>query len=102
MHTLHLVWEDLWKIFVAGLILGAGLPALFAVGVRSMAYGTGGDAEQHADGVLPAPHPAGQAVAFLCFAVVLLVVIGGIVLIVATGAGKEVDFSHVWPSIHDK
>jgi hypothetical protein len=26
--------ESLWKVFLIGLVLGAGLPAIFAVGVR--------------------------------------------------------------------
>ncbi|MBT0769664.1 hypothetical protein KIH74_12070 [Kineosporia sp. J2-2] len=102
MHTLSLVWEDLWKILVTGLALGAGLPALFAVGVRSLAYGTGGDAEEHAPGVAPAPHPLGRVLAGLCFAVVLLVVVLGIVVIVASGFGQEVSFDSIYPTIQDK
>ena len=102
MHTLSLMWEDLWKILLASLVLGAGLPALFAVGVRSLAYGTGGDAEEHATGVSPAPHPAGRAVAYLCFAVVLLIVALGITMIVASGFGKELNFENVFPTIQDK
>jgi hypothetical protein len=102
MHTLELMWEDIWKILLTSLILGAGLPALFAVGIRSMAYGTGGDAEEHAAGVAPAPHPVGRIVAYLCFAVVLLVVALGITLIVATGFGKELSFDNIYPTIQDK
>ncbi|GAA3595043.1 hypothetical protein GCM10022223_07700 [Kineosporia mesophila] len=102
MHTLSLVWEDLWKITVASLILGAGLPALFAVGIRSLAYGTGGDAEEHGAGIAPAPHPIGRALAGLCFAIVLLVVGLGIVLIVASGFGQELSFDSIYPTIQDK
>ena len=42
-----------WKVLLAGLMLGAGLPALFAAGIRFLAWGTGGAAE-----VGPAPHGA--------------------------------------------
>jgi hypothetical protein len=102
-HTLSLEWQAVWKILVVGIILGSGLPALFAVGIRSMAYGTGGEAEVSATGVTaPAPHPVGRAVAYLCFAIVLLVVALGIVYIVSTGAGKVLNFDHIYPVIQDK
>ena len=102
MHTLELMWQDIWKILLASLILGAGLPALFAVGIRSLAYGTGGDAEEHTAGNLPAPHPIGRLGAYLCFGVVLLVLALGITLIVATGFGKELNFDNIYPTIQDK
>ncbi len=102
MHTLSMMGEELWKVLLASLVLGAGLPALFAVGIRSLAYGTGGEAEQHAAGVSPAPHPVGRAVAYLCFALVLLVVALGITLIVATGFGKELSFENLYPTLQDK
>ncbi|GLY30017.1 hypothetical protein [Kineosporia sp. NBRC 101731] len=102
MHTLYLEWQAIWKILGVGLILGAGLPALFALGIRAMAYGTGGDAEQHPAGALPAPHPAGRALAYLIFALVLLAVALGILVIVASGFGKEVSFGSVYPTLHDK
>jgi hypothetical protein len=102
-HTLSLEWHALWKILVVGIILGAGLPALFATGIRSMAYGTGGEAEQHAaGGALAAPHPVGRTIAYVCFAVVLLIVALGIVYIVATGSGKVLNFDHIYPVIQDK
>ena len=52
---------------VAGLVFGAGLPAIYALGIRALAYGDGGDAEvSHAR-----PHPVGRLLAYLCFAVVI-------------------------------
>jgi hypothetical protein len=102
-HTLSLEWDAVWRITLVSLILGAGLPALFAFGIRAMAWGTGGEAEIHAAGTAaPAPHPLGRAVAFACFAIVVLVVALGIVFIVASGFGKELDFSTIYPTIHDK
>ena len=102
-HTLSLEWQAVWKILVVGIILGSGLPTLFAVGIRSMAYGTGGEAEVATAGGAPAgPHPAGRALAYLCFAIVLLVVALGIVYIVATGSGKVLNFDHIYPVIQDK
>jgi hypothetical protein len=100
---LSLEYHAIWKILVFGLILGSGLPALFAVGVRSMAYGQGGEAEIHESGVAaPAPHPIGQAVAYLCFAIVLIAVALGITYIVATGFGKVLSFDNIYPTIHAK
>jgi hypothetical protein len=87
---------------IVGLILGAGLPALFAVGVRSMAYGQGGDAEEHAVGAAPAPHPVGRLVGALCFLVVVLAVALGITYIVASGFGRVLSFDHVYPTIVTK
>jgi hypothetical protein len=102
-HTLSLEWQAVWKILVVGIILGAGLPALFATGIRSLAFGQGGEAEVHtAGGELQSPHPVGQALAYLCFAIVLLVVVLAIVYIVVTGQGKVLNFDHLYPMIQDK
>jgi hypothetical protein len=90
--------EGAWKVLLAGLILGAGLPTVFALGIRSMAFGAGGDAEvDHA-----APHPVGRLVAYVLFAIVVLVALLGITYIVASGFGKTISFEHVYPAIVDK
>jgi hypothetical protein len=99
MHNVTLAFEAAWKVLVVGVILGAGLPALFAVGVRSLAYGQGGAAEVQAGS---APHPAGRLVAGICFLVVALAVVLGITYIVATGFGKVISFEHVFPMITSK
>jgi hypothetical protein len=102
-HTLSMEFQAIWKILVIGIILGAGLPALFAVGIRSLAYGQGGEAEVHAAGTAAAaPHPIGRVLAGLCFAIVLLAVVLGIVFIVASGFGKALSFEHIYPTIIDK
>ena len=102
MHNVGLALDGAWRVLIAGLILGAGLPALFAVGVRSMAYGQGGDAEEHAAGVAPAPHPVGRLLGALCFLIVVLAVALGITYIVASGFGKVLSFDHVYPTIISK
>jgi hypothetical protein len=98
-HTLSLEFQAIWKVVAVGVLLGAGLPALFAVGIRAMAYGQGGAAEQDA---LATPHPIGRAIGILCFAVVLLAVVLALVYIVATGFGKVLTFDHVFPTIKSK
>jgi hypothetical protein len=73
----------LWQIFVVGLICGAGLPALFAVGLRALsiapkrAQPAGVDSDQMVGG-----SAIGIAVATVCFAVVLAAVGWGIYFIV--------------------
>lgn len=89
----HLFAKAIGEILLIGLLLGAGLPAIFAAGVRAWAWGAGGDAEvSHAK-----PQPWGKVLAGLCFAVVLLTIVTGIVMIVASGFGYRLDFGHVVP-----
>jgi hypothetical protein len=103
MHNLGFALDGAWKVLLAGIVLGAGLPALFALGIRSLAYGAGGEAEVHASGVTgPAPHPLGKVVGYALFAIVILGVLLGITFIVASGFGKALSFSHIYPTIVDK
>lgn len=98
MHNVVFALEGALKVILAGLLLGAGLPAVFALGIRALAYGVGGDAEtDHAP-----PHPVGKLLAALCFAVVVLGVVLGITIVVASGVGKEVVFDPILPTIVDK
>lgn len=85
MHQLSMLWDGVWKVLLAGIILGAGLPALFSVGIKAMAYGVGGDAEEsHEVG-----HPIGRVLGYLCFGLVLLFIAMGIAVIVSSGLGYE-------------
>ena len=103
MQNLGFALEGAWKVLLAGLLLGAGLPALFALGIRSLAYGAGGDAEVHESGVTgPTPHRGGTVAGYAIFAVVLLAVLLGIAFIVASGFGKAVSFEHLYPTVVDK
>ncbi|WP_345439489.1 hypothetical protein [Microbacterium gilvum] len=58
------------QVLVVGLLLGAGLPALFALGMRLLAA-----APEHG----PAPARAG---AWTCFALCIVAAVAGIVVIV--------------------
>jgi hypothetical protein len=97
--NLQFALEAAWKVLAVGLVLGAGLPMVFALGVRSLAYGTGGAAEVAVDSK---PHPVGRVVATLCFGVVLGGIALGLTIIIAAGQGKVVSFDHVYPTIVDK
>jgi hypothetical protein len=99
MHNFRFALEGAWQVLLAGLILGAGLPTLFAVGVRSIGHGTGGSAEVD---TTAQPHPAGRILGILCFAIVVLGIVLGITFIIASGLGKELSFEHIFPTIKDK
>jgi hypothetical protein len=103
MHNVGFALEGAWKVLLASVILGAGLPVLFALGIRSLAWGAGGEAEVHATGVTgPVAHPFGKVLGWLLFAIVLAGVVLGITFIVASGFGKALSFEHIYPTIIDK
>jgi hypothetical protein len=75
-------WKALWQIVVYGLVAGAGLPALFAIGLRSLALGGGGqvqtagadvdgDTGTAPSGRIFGGNPLGLVIAIVCFLVVL-------------------------------
>lgn len=74
-------WIDLhalWRIVLIGLVCGAGLPAIFAIGLRALHLGARADSDE-----LVGSNPVGLVAAGLCFAVVLAAVGWGIYFIVA-------------------
>jgi hypothetical protein len=89
-------------VLVIGLVLGAGLPTLFALGLRSLAWGTGGDALLDGPDEDRPVHPVGRAVAYATFAVVILLVLAGIGYITAHGLGWTITFNGVVPVITHK
>jgi hypothetical protein len=72
----------LWRIIVVGLLAGAGLPAIFAFGLRALASGSDAAAEGTDEDRVIGGSPTGMAIAGLCFAVVLAAIGYGIYLIV--------------------
>jgi len=91
-----------WRVLLVGLVLGAGLPTLFAFGVNALAWGTGGEAEVHDTGVVLKPHMLGRVVAFTTFGLVVVAVLLGIGYIVAHGLGYAITFNGVLPVITGK
>jgi hypothetical protein len=84
-------WTALGQVVVAGLIVGAGLPALFALGLRLIA-GTSGDAPSPGDAgepkgpvVIARPSALRIVGALLCFGTVVGAVAAGIVFLAAGG-----------------
>ena len=66
--------QSLWQVVLVGLLFGAGLPAIFALGLRSL----GGT--DTAEGTSQ-PTVAARIGAYACFAVVLIAIITGILLL---------------------
>jgi hypothetical protein len=64
--------ESIFKVLVVGLILGAGLPALFATGMLAYSFGAGGE---EADHVVHKPNPALKLVGILLFLFVAFVIV---------------------------
>jgi succinate dehydrogenase/fumarate reductase cytochrome b subunit len=98
MNNVSLALDGAWKVLTISLLLGAGLPVLFAAGVRSMAWSAGGGAQLEQE----RPHPAGRALAALCFLVVVAGVALGITIVVASGFGQAVSFASLYPTIVSK
>jgi hypothetical protein len=65
-------FESIFKVLVVGLILGAGLPAIFATGMLAYSFGAGGE---EADGVVHKPNPALKFLGLLLFVFVSLVIL---------------------------
>ncbi len=64
--------ENILKVLVVGLILGAGLPAVFAAGLVAYSHGAGAT---DADGTAHAPNPAVKYFGILLFVIVAWVIV---------------------------
>ncbi len=84
MSTSWINLDALWKIIVVGLLLGAGLPALFAVGLRALSPAASATvATESGAGAAPASASLlGRVIAVLCFAIVLAAIGWGVYKIV--------------------
>jgi len=93
--------QDIWKVLIYSLVLGAGLPVVYALGVRASALGAAG-----ADGVettaVRRRHVLGRTAAGICFAVVLAGVGLGLAYIWASGHGDQLGFEHGFPAFVPK
>ena len=69
-------WGALLNILVFGVLIGAGLPAAYALGVRSL------DASSRFTGGAATVRKAG---AYACFSVIVFAILGALAFIVAGG-----------------
>jgi hypothetical protein len=84
----------LWQIVVVGLIAGAGLPALFAIGMRMLSLPGGGraqtaGAQSEESDTLVGGNVAGMIAGALCFLIVLAAIGWGIYAIYQAGHPKH-------------
>ena len=103
MFTLFL--EAAGQVALVALVLGAGLPTLFALGVRSFTLaGSAGSPET--DDETPSasriPVPLLRTIGTLCYVLVVAAVAIGLSVIIATGFGQEVSFENVFPTFVPK
>ena len=84
MSTSWINLDALWKIIVVGLLLGAGLPALFAVGLRALSPASSApvEPESGAGAASASASLPGKVIAVLCFAIVLAAIGWGVYKIV--------------------
>ncbi|WP_062206402.1 hypothetical protein [Demequina salsinemoris] len=76
--TQYVEWDALANILIFGLLIGAGLPTLFALGVRALAGpGSRDDAGRTVTWRV--------AAAVACFAIVIAAIVGAIIYIAAGG-----------------
>ena len=73
--------EASMRVLLVGLVLGAGLPAVFAVALFSYSAGTGG---ADADGTVHRPHPLLKPVGLVLIALVVAVIVLAILWITRT------------------
>lgn len=73
--------ESVLKVLLIGLILGAGLPAVFAAGMAAYSTGAGGE---HPDGTVTAPNPVLKYLGLLLFILVSAVVVAALLWITRT------------------
>ena len=64
--------ESILTVLAVGLILGAGLPAIFSVGMLAYSYGAGGE---EADHLIHKPNPPVKYLGILLFVIVAAVII---------------------------
>ncbi len=81
MSTVLTSIAPIWKVLLVGLVLGAGLPALFAFGIRASAGPVSADGAS----ITPA-NTSGRVLAAVCFLIVGLVVVAAIVVLAASKA----------------
>ena len=69
----------LWKVLAVGILLGAGLPALYALALRSLNSGRTVNADGTVSGTASA---TGRALGFVLLALIIAIALFGIVVIV--------------------
>lgn len=98
MNNVSLALDAAWRVLLAALVLGAGMPAMFALGVRALAFADG----DHTGRAPAVARTMGRVAAVLCFGVAVAAVLLGLAYLVASGSGKSLSFEHIFPTIVSK
>lgn len=79
--------SSLWEIVVFGILLGAGLPAVFALGLRALSPRAALAPVSPSGGTVPMEQVGARrkAIAVVCFGVVIAAVATAIVYLIVTG-----------------
>jgi hypothetical protein len=101
VNTMKLLLEGAGEVLVAGLVFGAGLPVVYALALRVLTIGATSYAGPDGD-IHSTPRMSSRLFSGLLIAVVVAGVLLGLMIIVATGFGKEVTFDTIYPTITDK
>ncbi|HWO50892.1 MAG TPA: hypothetical protein VNN23_04805 [Ornithinibacter sp.] len=101
MTTLQLLFEGASEVFVAGLVFGAGLPFVYAIALRVLTIGSTAYADPSGE-IHSTPRMSSRLFSGVLIAVVVAGIVVGMMIIVATGFGKEVSFENIYPTIVDK
>lgn len=101
MRSIQLALVGAFDVLAAGLLFGAGLPVVYALAMRALTLGAH-PAPDEAGVVHTRPTVLGRALSGLLIAVVVLGVLLGLVMIVASGFGKAVSFETIVPTLVDK
>jgi hypothetical protein len=81
MDTLKHTLDSLWQVVLVGLLLGAGLPAIFAFGLKALSVGEPSDDAAAAGTTRVARPVVAIAAAIACFTVVVVAIVAGILFI---------------------
>lgn len=94
--------QDIWKVLIYSLLLGAGIPVVYALGVRASALATAGADGAGADAGARRRSVLGKTLAVLCFVVVIAGIAVGLAYIVASGHGEQLSFEQGYPTFVPK
>jgi len=90
--------ESIFKVLLVGLVLGAGLPAVFATGMLAYSFGAGGE---EADHVMHKPNPALKYLGILLFLFVSFVIVTAVAWITRATIIHHFGVD-LFPMIHSK
>ncbi|MBO3143745.1 hypothetical protein [Dermatophilus congolensis] len=85
--------SEVGAVTAVALVVGAGLPALYSFGIRSLSSGVSDTAP---------PPTSNRILAFFIFGLVLLVVLFGLLVILSSGLGAKVELNGFIPTFVSK